>query len=72
MCRDGSHRGAEPFEYIADERRVELNYVVSEKTPEAVQGALAELLLGLARVQAASVFWRPLGKSERRAPSSRP
>jgi hypothetical protein len=59
-------RGAEPFEYIASKRRVEFYMPVVEKTAETTERALREFLLGVARMQAGSTFWRPLDRSERR------
>jgi hypothetical protein len=59
-------RGAEPFEYIASTRRVEFYMPVVEKTPETIERALREFVLGVARMQAGSTFWRPLDRSERR------
>ena len=59
-------RGAEPFEYIERWRRVEFYMPVVDKTPETTERALREFVLGIARMQAASTFWRPLDRSERR------
>ena len=59
-------RGAEPFEYVASTRRVEFYMPVVEKTPETTERAVREFVLGLARLQAGSTFWRPLDRSERR------
>ncbi len=59
-------RGAEPFEYVASTRRVEFYMPVAEKTPETTERALREFVLGVARMQAGSAFWRPLDRSERR------
>jgi hypothetical protein len=58
-------RGAEPFEYVSSARRVEFYMPVVEKTPETTERALQEFVLGLARVQAGSTFWRPLSRAER-------
>ncbi len=59
-------RGAEPFEYIASTRRGEFYTPVVEKTPDTTERALQEFVLGVARMQAGSTFWRPLDRSERR------
>lgn len=59
-------RGAEPFEYVASARRVEFYMPVVDKTAETTELALREFVLGLARLQAGSTFWRPLDRSERR------
>ena len=61
-------RGAEVFEYITvvGRRRVEFCMQVKDKTPETTERALQEFVLGLARMQAGSKFWRPLDRSERR------
>lgn len=39
---------------------------VVDRTPETTERALREFVLGLARMQAGSTFWRPLDRSERR------
>jgi len=58
-------RGTEPFEYIEDQRRAEFYMPVIDKTAETTEQALQEFLLGLARIEGGSTFWRPLDRSER-------
>jgi hypothetical protein len=57
-------RGAEPFEYSEPLRRAEFYMPVVDKTPETTEQALRAFLIGIARLQAGSTFWRPLDPSE--------
>jgi hypothetical protein len=59
-------RGSEPFEFITSHYRIEFCMPVVDKTPATTEAALREFLLGLARMQAGSTFWKPLDRSERR------
>ncbi len=64
LCFD--ERNKEPFEYSAEKRAVYFSYPVKQKTREDVEKAVEAFLVGLARINADSTFYRPIRQPERR------
>lgn len=58
-------QGAERFEYIQEGKQAHFYYPVAQKTPEIVSEAVAELLLGLARIKSDTNWGYPLPQRER-------
>jgi hypothetical protein len=63
LCDD--HRRSEAFEYDKANKIVFFSYPVQEKTPEIIENAVRELLIGLARVRNDSEFFVRLRQRER-------
>ena len=59
-------RGVEVFEYQEEEKAVHFAFPVKEKTPETTVTAIEELLIGLARIKAATRWEFPLRVQERK------
>ncbi len=60
-----SLQGAERFEYLRESKHVHFFFPVEKKTPEVMNEAVTELLLGLARIKSTTNWGYPLSKNER-------
>ena len=60
-----SMRNEEPFEYSIETKTVYFSCPVKQKTREDVEQAVEAMLVGLARIEAGSTFFRPLRQRER-------
>ncbi len=60
-----SSTGEEPFEYAIETKTVYFACPVKQKTREDVERAVEAMLVGLARIESGSSFFRPLRRRER-------